>query len=58
MLHNVPAVKDAFLSPIRKNAKYWSLSQMWRNKAPTGVLCSPSRRWTKGSQAAKRLPAS
>jgi len=33
MLHNVPAVYDVFLRPIRKNAKhFYGRKKMWRNK--------------------------
>jgi len=45
--HNVPAVTDVFLRPIRKNAKhFYGRKKMWRSKtpqrgeAPTGVLRS------------------
>jgi len=47
MAHNVPAVTDVFLRPIRKNAKhFYGRKKMWRSKttqrgvAPTVVLCS------------------
>jgi hypothetical protein len=45
--HNVPAVYDVFLRPIRKNAKhFYGRKKMWRRKnaqrgeAPTGILRS------------------
>jgi len=45
--HNVPAVTDVFLRPIRKNAKhFYGRKKMWRSNtpqrgaAPTGVLRS------------------
>ena len=51
MAHNVPAVNDVFLRPMRKNAKhFFGRKKMWRSKipqrgeAPTGILRSPSRR--------------
>jgi len=56
MSHNVPAVYDVFLRPIRKNAKhFYGRKKMWRSKPPqrafqrfsarpTGGLRSPSRR--------------
>ena len=45
--HNVPAVSDVFLRPMRKNAqRFYGRKKMWRSKmpqrgvAPTGVLHS------------------
>jgi len=45
--HNVPAVTDVFLRPMRKNAKhFYGRKKMWRSKipqrgvAPTGILRS------------------
>ena len=47
MAHNVPAVNDVFLRPIRENAKHFhGRKKMWRSNtpqrgaAPTGVLRS------------------
>jgi len=47
MAHNVPAVTDVFLRPIRKNAqRFYGRKKMWRSKttqrgeAPTVVLRS------------------
>jgi len=47
MSHNVPAVTDVFLRPMRKNAKhFYGRKKMWRSKttqrgkAPTVVLRS------------------
>ena len=44
MSHNVPAVTDVFLRPMRKNAKhFYGRKKMWRSEipqrgeAPTGV---------------------
>ena len=62
MALNVPAVNDIFLRPMRKNAKHFYVhkkNMLEQNttkgaESPTGVLRNPSRRRTKGSQAAKR----
>ena len=47
MVHNVPAVTDVFLRPIRKNAqRFYGRKKMWRSKnaqrgeAPTAFLRS------------------
>jgi hypothetical protein len=33
--HNVPAVTDVFLRPIRKNAQhFYGRKKMWRSKTP------------------------
>jgi hypothetical protein len=33
MSHNIPAVKDVFLRPIKKNAKhFYGRKKMWRRK--------------------------
>jgi hypothetical protein len=35
LAHNVPAVSDVFLRPIKKNAKhFFGRKKMWRSKMP------------------------
>ncbi|MDR2786593.1 MAG: hypothetical protein LBB83_11845, partial [Treponema sp.] len=47
--HNVPAVSDVFLRPIKETAqRFHGRKKMWRKKtaqrrvAPTAVFCSPA----------------
>jgi hypothetical protein len=50
MAHNVPAVNEGFLRPIKKNAKhFYGRKKLWRREnrtkgvSPTAVFRSPSR---------------